>query len=199
MLRRVRIIAFMGALSRGGYNDDRNGRIPRSWGETNESDEPKRGLAQRIGCARSMVRKRLVSTAPGNATARMKPAELFRCCRGSRRSRNRQLEACRVWRASPFARSRCAAGLMALPDDLGVAAFGEPLAREREGRVPAPGVGANHLDAALEEIERRLAAHPTPGVDVARLPVTSRPRPILTTTIVEANTLSRRSATVVRT
>jgi hypothetical protein len=60
---------------------------------------------------------------------------------------------------------------MALPDDLGVAAFGKPLASERAGRDPAPGVGADHSDAALEGIERRLAADPTPGVDVARLPV----------------------------
>ena len=69
------------------------------------------------------------------------------------------------------------AGAMALPDQDGVAGLGIALLGVDEGRVPAPAVGAGHPHAALEQIERRLAAHAAAPGDVVGLAVGgARPR-----------------------
>src|SRR6478609_6998975 len=51
-----------------------------------------------------------------------------------------------------------ASGLVAFPDDAGVAGLGEAFGRVAERRVPAPAVGAGHAYALLQEKQRRLAA-----------------------------------------
>src|SRR5476651_612199 len=52
-----------------------------------------------------------------------------------------------------------ASGLVPFPDQRRVTGLLEALRRVNERRVPAPGIGAGHPHAALEEIKRRLAAH----------------------------------------
>src|SRR5262245_52707551 len=51
------------------------------------------------------------------------------------------------------------AGLVALPDQAGIAGGEIFLPGVDEGRVPAPAVGAGDAHAALEQLERSLAAH----------------------------------------
>lgn len=61
--------------------------------------------------------------------------------------------------------------LVAFPDQPGIVAGGVALSRVDEGRVPGPGVGAGQSHPALEQVPRRLGAHPTAGLDVIRLAV----------------------------
>src|SRR5262245_18475698 len=49
-----------------------------------------------------------------------------------------------------------APGLVALPDQRGVARLCELLLRVHERRVPRPRIGAGDAHAALEQVERRL-------------------------------------------
>src|SRR5665213_1160376 len=64
-----------------------------------------------------------------------------------------------------------AAGTVALPDDGGVLALREAVLGVDERRVPTPAIGAGDAHAALQEIERRLAAHAAAARDIIRLAV----------------------------
>src|SRR5262249_48665379 len=64
-----------------------------------------------------------------------------------------------------------AAGLVAFPDQARVARLGEFLRRMHERRVPAPAVCSGDPNAALEQIERRLAPHAAAGCHIMRLAV----------------------------
>src|SRR3989441_6914689 len=64
-----------------------------------------------------------------------------------------------------------APGLVPLPDQRGVAGLLEFRLRMNERRVPRPGVGARHAHAALEQVQRRLAAHARARRHVVRLAV----------------------------
>src|SRR6185312_16630118 len=61
--------------------------------------------------------------------------------------------------------------LVTFPDKSGIAARGIFVLGVDEGRVPAPGIGAGEAHAALQKIERRIAAHAAAGGDVIRLAI----------------------------
>src|SRR5271166_83312 len=63
------------------------------------------------------------------------------------------------------------AGLVALPDDRGVARFGVALGGVDKRRVPAPRVGAGHPHALAQKVEGRLGPHAAAGRDIVRAAV----------------------------
>src|SRR4029077_5034128 len=64
-----------------------------------------------------------------------------------------------------------APGLVAFPDQAGVAGLLEALCREAERRIPAPAIGAGHAHALVQQEERRLAPETAAAIDEVGLAI----------------------------